>query len=330
MNDNSDTMCAPEYDEDRKPTVKERSDEAKRVHYSSEDDSDDSDEKREKPTENIPRKKGGFEELERLRREKRLAMNRESARARRKRKKFLMESLESRVEEMNQRNQRLTRANETLRNQVNHLEAELSVSRSTIAVLTQDRSGPSSTLLSRALNPAGALASNTALASSTALASGALATGGITKSNNLASILEGERAALQRQTALSNLSGISAHASASSVDDAAAMNYLQLLSLARNCEGSAQNAIARATGENTVTSQGDLSSLGALRLSGIDDIGRLVSTNSLRGSSVMDAASTSAETAKRAVVASLTANELKQLESRLDKLQGGLGDKFPL
>eukprot|EP00523_Entomoneis_sp_CCMP467_P017113 CAMPEP_0168786800 /NCGR_PEP_ID=MMETSP0725-20121227/11466_1 /TAXON_ID=265536 /ORGANISM="Amphiprora sp., Strain CCMP467" /LENGTH=276 /DNA_ID=CAMNT_0008836975 /DNA_START=184 /DNA_END=1014 /DNA_ORIENTATION=- len=69
------------------------------------------------------------DETQKLRREKRLAMNRESARARRKRKKILIETLEKQVAD-------LTTSNNKYRHRVEDLEKELSVSKQTIAMLS--------------------------------------------------------------------------------------------------------------------------------------------------------------------------------------------------
>jgi len=74
--------------------------------------------------------------LTRLRREKRLAMNRESARARRKRKKVLIETLEEHVAELTKRNQRFQAATENLTAKVNKLESDLAIARSTINILS--------------------------------------------------------------------------------------------------------------------------------------------------------------------------------------------------
>lgn len=84
----------------------------------------------------------GDPEATKQRREKRLAMNRESARARRKRKKLLLESLEGQVAELLKQNQRYKIANEALGGQVAQLEAELSVAKSTIAMLTTGSQQP--------------------------------------------------------------------------------------------------------------------------------------------------------------------------------------------
>ncbi|KAL7566313.1 hypothetical protein ACA910_013637 [Epithemia clementina (nom. ined.)] len=70
------------------------------------------------------------EQTNRLRREKRLAMNRESARARRKRKKILIETLEHQVAE-------LTKSNQNYRHQVSELEKELIVAKQTIQMLSR-------------------------------------------------------------------------------------------------------------------------------------------------------------------------------------------------
>jgi hypothetical protein len=80
------------------------------------------------------------DELSRLRREKRLAMNRESARARRKRKKVLLETLEQQVSDLTKQNQRYRITNETLTLQVAQLENDLALAKSTIAVLSNQSS----------------------------------------------------------------------------------------------------------------------------------------------------------------------------------------------
>jgi hypothetical protein len=77
-------------------------------------------------------------ELSRLRRAKRLAMNRQSARARRKRKKVMIESLELQVAELAKRNQHYQVANDSLNSQVSQLERELAVARSTISLLQKE------------------------------------------------------------------------------------------------------------------------------------------------------------------------------------------------
>jgi len=68
---------------------------------------------------------GQYDRLEFLKREKRLAMNRECARARRRRKKVRMEMLENRVAELNRTNQELEKANASLVTRATQLEAEI-------------------------------------------------------------------------------------------------------------------------------------------------------------------------------------------------------------
>ena len=84
----------------------------------------------------LPGGKRGGDDLTRLRREKRLAMNRESARARRKRKKVLLETLEQEVSVLSKKNQSFQVVNENLTARVNLLESELVKAKSTIALLT--------------------------------------------------------------------------------------------------------------------------------------------------------------------------------------------------
>jgi hypothetical protein len=73
--------------------------------------------------------------VSKVRREKRLAMNRASARARRKRKKVLLDSLATQVTELTRRNQTIQLANDTLRGRVEHLESALGQAQTTIAAL---------------------------------------------------------------------------------------------------------------------------------------------------------------------------------------------------
>jgi hypothetical protein len=102
-----------------------------------------------------------IDELTRVRREKRLAMNRESARTRRKRKKILLESLEQQVADLNKRNQSYRIANENLKTKVTQLETDLGMARSTIAVLTQQpRTGAAELAPGRPLPQGEALGAN--------------------------------------------------------------------------------------------------------------------------------------------------------------------------
>lgn len=71
-----------------------------------------------------------------LRREKRLAMNRESARNRRKRKKVLLQHLEARNDELSKANQQYQLANESLAAKVRALENELAMARTALTQLT--------------------------------------------------------------------------------------------------------------------------------------------------------------------------------------------------
>jgi len=79
--------------------------------------------------------KGPLDRLAQLRREKRLKMNRESARKRRRRKKDLLEKLEQQVEALTAQNQRFMMMSDSLSARVKNLESELAMARSTIAVL---------------------------------------------------------------------------------------------------------------------------------------------------------------------------------------------------
>ena len=82
-----------------------------------------------------------YETLERLKREKRLAMNRECARARRRRKKLRMELLDNRVQELTQKNNRIQEENLTLRARVMQLEAELGAAKSNMGLDVSSRMG---------------------------------------------------------------------------------------------------------------------------------------------------------------------------------------------
>ena len=79
---------------------------------------------------------GSNDALTRLRKEKRLAMNRESARNRRKRKKMLIESLEAQVAKLKSSNQQYQLTTESMAAKVRGLENDLAVARSTIRQLT--------------------------------------------------------------------------------------------------------------------------------------------------------------------------------------------------
>lgn len=70
-----------------------------------------------------------------LRKEKRLAMNRSSARARRKKKKVLSESLAKQVSELTKRNQTAQLTNKSLQQKVDHLDSALAQAQTMIASL---------------------------------------------------------------------------------------------------------------------------------------------------------------------------------------------------
>lgn len=76
------------------------------------------------------------ENVLRSRREKRLAMNRASARARRKRKKELLGSLAGQVQELTNQNQTLQSKNDTLSSRIEQLEAALAQAQTTITTLS--------------------------------------------------------------------------------------------------------------------------------------------------------------------------------------------------
>lgn len=123
-------------DEGNDQQLDRKADNPKKEDLSSTDGSDEEDRLSQEKTSEQSKSDSGFDNLERLRRQKRLAMNRESARNRRRRKKTLLETLEKQVEEMNKINQNLRATNEALTGRVAHLEGELNVAKSTIAMLS--------------------------------------------------------------------------------------------------------------------------------------------------------------------------------------------------
>lgn len=89
-----------------------------------------------------------------VRREKRLAMNRASARARRRRKKDLLDILSAQVTDLKNHNQTLQGANETMNARVEQLEAALNQAKTTITAITS--SGGAGFSLGQPLGTAGA------------------------------------------------------------------------------------------------------------------------------------------------------------------------------
>jgi hypothetical protein len=81
---------------------------------------------------------GRPKEVQTVRREKRLAMNRASARARRKRKKTLLDSLANQLTELTKRNQTLQLSNDTFQGRSEQLESALSQAQATISSLVAD------------------------------------------------------------------------------------------------------------------------------------------------------------------------------------------------
>lgn len=89
------------------------------------DDSQDPSDASQKPSESLSSTQPNYDTYQRMRKEKRLAMNRETARARRKRKKDLLESLGAKVTELSQQNIQLRSTAQSLRNRNQQLEQEL-------------------------------------------------------------------------------------------------------------------------------------------------------------------------------------------------------------
>lgn len=84
---------------------------------------------------------GNYDRLEYLRRQKRLAMNRQSAKNRRRKKKELLGTLETRCNALTQTNQTLRNRVEELGAQNSLLQAELMQARATIAALSGGQTG---------------------------------------------------------------------------------------------------------------------------------------------------------------------------------------------
>jgi hypothetical protein len=104
--------------------------------YGEGDDSDSSsDDGREKKEARKEDDNSNMDRLARLRKEKRLAMNRESARVRRRRKKILIQSLEGQVAELTSKAQELQSTNARLLTRLQVVESELSMANSTITQL---------------------------------------------------------------------------------------------------------------------------------------------------------------------------------------------------
>jgi bZIP transcription factor len=115
-------------------SIKTMSSAAKRKADSSDDESSDDEDKDMTPPRAVAGVAGATdanadadksERIELLKRKKRLALNRESARARRKRKKIRLETLEQRAEELSQRHHNLELTNQGLKTRIARLEAEL-------------------------------------------------------------------------------------------------------------------------------------------------------------------------------------------------------------
>eukprot|EP00934_Nitzschia_sp_Nitz4_P003145 Nitzschia sp. Nitz4//scaffold23_size168460//50670//51695//NITZ4_002211-RA/size168460-processed-gene-0.251-mRNA-1//-1//CDS//3329543611//3135//frame0 len=103
---------------------------------SSEEDEDDVDDAELKGDDDLEGNEDGDQSnFFKLRREKRLAMNRASARARRKRNKVLLSTLSTQVSDLTQKNRNLQEANEKLIDKVQQLEAALQQSQSVLGNL---------------------------------------------------------------------------------------------------------------------------------------------------------------------------------------------------
>lgn len=92
---------------------------------SDEESSDDEDLQQQQPLAAAAAGRTNAPTLDQLKREKRLAMNRESARARRRRKKIRLETLEQQAEDLSQKHHSLVMTNESLKSRVVNLENEL-------------------------------------------------------------------------------------------------------------------------------------------------------------------------------------------------------------
>ena len=130
-----------------KKAMKERSDErlakeeqesSRKRSLSSDEDEDDS----EEDDVDVGKGDGSKPDVTKARREKRLAMNRASARARRKRKKVLLDSLANQVTDLTKRNQTLQLNNDAMRARVDQLESALAQAQSTITSLVAEMRSP--------------------------------------------------------------------------------------------------------------------------------------------------------------------------------------------
>jgi bZIP transcription factor len=109
------------------------------------DDDDDTISFGDGKTNENPSGKGTAPDLDKytiIRREKRLAMNRESARNRRQRKKQLIQSLDEQALELRKSNQQLQTTNDSLSVRIRVLESELAAARTTIHQLTHTGAMP--------------------------------------------------------------------------------------------------------------------------------------------------------------------------------------------
>jgi bZIP transcription factor len=109
------------------------------------DDDDDTVSFGDGKTSENPLERGAAPELDKytiIRREKRLAMNRESARNRRQRKKQLIQTLDEQVVELRKSNQQLQATNDSLLVRIRVLESELAAARTTIQQLTNTGAMP--------------------------------------------------------------------------------------------------------------------------------------------------------------------------------------------
>lgn len=168
-----------------------------------------------------------YEKLERLKREKRLAMNRECARARRRRKKLRMELLENRVQELTQKNSRMQDANDALRNRVAQLEAELGVAKSGMGLSLSNPDGagmgggPPSSLLGARMGGMGGLSA----AETQAMIAEKL---NMQRRAAFAGLGAGMGAGSSHLGGLGNMGGMGAGAGSGS-DQATALRYMQLM-----------------------------------------------------------------------------------------------------
>ena len=113
--------------------------------------------------------------MSKVKRERRLAMNRSSARARRKRKKVLLDSLANQVSELTKRHDSLELTNSTLQARIQQLQSSLVQAQATITTLLNGQQHPSSAAVAPDLFGISSMQAPTTVAHQQAVAAAAAA-----------------------------------------------------------------------------------------------------------------------------------------------------------